>query len=46
MSTEEFYKILEKVQDFSGLIHTIFFTSASMMKLKNQKKHKNMRSIK
>jgi tRNA G37 N-methylase TrmD len=46
MSTEKFFKILKKVQDFSSLVHTIFFTSASGMKLKSQKKHKKMRSIK
>ncbi len=46
MSTEKFFKNLKKIQDFKSLVHTIFFKSASGMKLKSQKKHKKMRSIK
>jgi inosine/xanthosine triphosphate pyrophosphatase family protein len=46
MSTEKLFKILKKVQDFKSLFHTIFFKSASGMKLKSPKKHKKMRSIK
>jgi len=46
MSTEKFFETLKKMREFRILAHTIFFKSASGMKLKSQKKHKKMRSIK
>jgi len=33
MSTEKFFKILKKIQDFRSLVYTVFFTSASGKKM-------------
>jgi hypothetical protein len=46
MSTEKLFKILKKSARFQELSPYYFFTSASGMKLKSQKKLKKMRSIK